>query len=215
MKITCVLFAQVIFFIYLCSKIKKMNKCELRDKTNFQNDLVEYGLIGEQKLCQLLTEKGKQFIDVSNLKEFREYDIDIIQIQRNNLTNQDFLNILKSGESLKNVDAISYEVKTDTVGLKSRNIIWEVFSNSNIGCMIKTKADYLYYVFIDDNKNVVEEYLINLKKLRWWLMSNFHNINQCNYLKSKSMRRGEDNTGIFLINIDYLLQETNNIAYKI
>lgn len=192
-----------------------MNKCELRDKTNFQNDLVEYGLIGEQKLCQLLTEKGKQFIDVSNLKEFREYDIDIIQIQRNNLTNQDFLNILKSGESLKNVDAISYEVKTDTVGLKSRNIIWEVFSNSNIGCMIKTKADYLYYVFIDDNKNVVEEYLINLKKLRWWLMSNFHNINQCNYLKSKSMRRGEDNTGIFLINIDYLLQETNNIAYKI
>jgi hypothetical protein len=215
MKITCVLFAQVIFFIYLCCKIKKMNKCELRDKTNFQNDLVEYGLIGEQKLCQLLTEKGKQFIDVSNLKEFREYDIDIIQIQRNNLTNQDFLNILKSGESLKNVDAISYEVKTDTVGLKSRNIIWEVFSNSNIGCMIKTKADYLYYVFIDDNKNVVEEYLINLKKLRWWLMSNFHNINQCNYLKSKSMRRGEDNTGIFLINIDYLLQETNNIAYKI
>lgn len=192
-----------------------MNKCELRDKTNFQNDLVEYGLIGEQKLCQLLTEKGKQFIDVSNLKEFREYDIDIIQIQRNNLTNQDFLDILKSGESLKNVDAISYEVKTDTVGLKSRNIIWEVFSNSNIGCMIKTKADYLYYVFIDDNKNVVEEYLINLKKLRWWLMSNFHNINQCNYLKSKSMRRGEDNTGIFLINIDYLLQETNNIAYKI
>ena len=192
-----------------------MNKCELRDKTNFQNDLVEYGLIGEQKLCQLLTEKGKQFIDVSNLKEFREYDIDIIQTQRNNLTNQDFLNILKSGESLKNVDAISYEVKTDTVGLKSRNIIWEVFSNSNIGCMIKTKADYLYYVFIDDNKNVVEEYLINLKKLRWWLMSNFHNINQCNYLKSKSMRRGEDNTGIFLINIDYLLQETNNIAYKI
>lgn len=215
MKITCVLFAQVIFFIYLCCKIKKMNKCELRDKTNFQNDLVEYGLIGEQKLCQLLTEKGKQFIDVSNLKEFREYDIDIIQIQRNNLTNQDFLDILKSGESLKNVDAISYEVKTDTVGLKSRNIIWEVFSNSNIGCMIKTKADYLYYVFIDDNKNVVEEYLINLKKLRWWLMSNFHNINQCNYLKSKSMRRGEDNTGIFLINIDYLLQETNNIAYKI
>ena len=58
-------------------------------------------------------------------------------------------------------------------------------------------------------------YLINVKKLRWWLMSNFGKINQCDYLQSRSMRRGQDNTGIFLINIDHLVGDKTSGAVKL
>ena len=73
--------------------------------------------------------------------------------------------------------------------------------------MARTRADYLYYVFIGENKVVVEEFLIEIRKLRRWLMENFDKINRCEYLKSKSMRRGQDNTGIFLINIEKLIED--------
>ena len=73
--------------------------------------------------------------------------------------------------------------------------------------MARTKADFLFYVFINKQNEIVEEYLINIKKLRWWLMSNFGNINKCDYLQSRSMRRGQDNTGIFLINVDHLVND--------
>ena len=62
-------------------------------------------------------------------------------------------------------------------------------------------------MFINENKELVEEFLIEIKKLRWWLMTNFNAINKCDYLKAKSMRRGQDNTGIFLINIDRLVND--------
>ena len=73
------------------------------------------------------------------------------------------------------------------------------------------KEDYIddekYYVFIDENNNVVEEYLMKMKTLRRWLMEHFWEINQVNYLKSKSMRRGQDNTGILLVNVDKLVED--------
>ena len=119
------------------------------------------------------------------------------------------------GKTTSAADAVAYEVKTDTYGLISRNIVFEDLSNSNSGCMARTKADYLFYVFVDKNNEIVEEYLINVKKLRRWLMSNFEKINQCDYLQSRSMRRGQDNTGIFLINIDHLINDKTSGAVKL
>ena len=119
------------------------------------------------------------------------------------------------GKTTSAADAVAYEVKTDTYGIVSRNIVFEDLSNSNSGCMARTKADYLFYVFVDKNNEIVEEYLINVKKLRWWLMSNFSKINQCDYLQSRSMRRGQDNTGIFLINIDHLVSDKTSGAVKL
>lgn len=189
------------------------DEIKVRQYTNFNNDVYEYGPIGEEALCKHLIESNKHYINVSKLTEFQPYDVDIIQINDNNIQTELYLDYFKNNVSLKKLNAISYEVKTDTYGLKSRNIVWEVFSNSNNGCMSKSKADYLYYVFINNNKEVVEEYMINMKKIRWWLMSHFDKINQTSYLKSKSMRRGKDNTGILLINVDHLVNE--NIAIKI
>ena len=84
----------------------------------------------------------------------------------------------------------------------------------------KSKASYVFYVFVDKDGRILEEYLIDLHALRWWLNTNFHKINIETFKKKnsdgiiedkkliapKSMRRGKDNTGIFLIDIDFLNQ---------
>lgn len=192
-----------------------MNKPGLREHTNFANDVKVYGPIGERRLMEMLKEKGHKFEDVSDVKEFRIFDIDILQYNNDETNSEKVLDAYYMGKTTSAADAIAYEVKTDTYGLISRNIVFEDLSNSNSGCMARTKADYLFYVFVDKNNEIVEEYLINVKKLRWWLMSNFSKINQCDYLQSRSMRRGQDNTGIFLINIDHLINDKTSGAVKL
>ena len=192
-----------------------MNKPGLREHTNFANDVKVYGPIGEQRLKEILKEKGHKFEDVSDIEEFRIFDIDILQYNNDETNSDKVLDAYYMGKTTSAADAVAYEVKTDTYGIVSRNIVFEDLSNSNSGCMARTKADYLFYVFVDKNNEIVEEYLINVKKLRWWLMSNFSKINQCDYLQSRSMRRGQDNTGIFLINIDHLVSDKTSGAVKL
>ena len=192
-----------------------MTKTGLREHTNFANDVKVYGPIGEQRLKEILKEKGHKFEDVSDVEKFRIFDIDILQYNNDETNSEKVLDAYYMGKTTSAADAVAYEVKTDTYGLISRNIVFEDLSNSNSGCMARTKADYLFYVFVDKNNEIVEEYLINVKKLRWWLMSNFSKINQCDYLQSRSMRRGQDNTGIFLINIDHLINDKTSGAVKL
>ena len=192
-----------------------MTKPGLREHTNFANDVKVYGPIGERRLMEILKEKGHKFEDVSDIEEFRIFDIDILQYNNDETNSEKVLDAYYMGKTTSAADAVAYEVKTDTYGLISRNIVFEDLSNSNSGCMARTKADYLFYVFVDKNNEIVEEYLINVKKLRWWLMSNFSKINQCDYLQSRSMRRGQDNTGIFLINIDHLINDKTSGAVKL
>ena len=192
-----------------------MNKPGLREHTNFSNDVKVYGPIGERRLMEILKEKGHKFEDVSDIEEFRIFDIDILQYNNDETNSDKVLDAYYMGKTTSAADAVAYEVKTDTYGIVSRNIVFEDLSNSNSGCMARTKADYLFYVFVAKNNEIVEEYLINVKKLRWWLMSNFSKINQCDYLQSRSMRRGQDNTGIFLINIDHLVSDKTSGAVKL
>ena len=192
-----------------------MSKPGLREHTNFANDVKVYGPIGEQRLKEILTEKGHNFEDVSDVEEFRIFDIDILQYNNDETNSEKVLDAYYMGKTTSAADAVAYEVKTDTYGIVSRNIVFEDLSNSNSGCMARTKADYLFYVFVNKQNEIVEEYLINVKKLRWWLMSNFGKINKCDYLQSRSMRRGQDNTGIFLINIDHLINDKTSGAVKL
>ena len=184
-----------------------MSKPRLREHTNFANDVKVYGPIGEQRLKEILTEKGHNFEDVSDIEEFRIFDIDVLQYNDEETNSEKVLDAYYLGKATSAANAVAYEVKTDTFGIISRNIVFEDLSNSNSGCMARTKADFLFYVFVNKQNEIVEEYLINVKKLRWWLMSNFGNINKCDYLQSRAMRRGQDNTGIFLINVDYLVND--------
>ena len=192
-----------------------MTKPGLREHTNFANDVKVYGPIGERRLMEMLKEKGHKFEDVSEIEEFRIFEIDILQYNNDETNSEKVLDAYYMGKTTSAADAVAYEVKTDTYGVVSRNIVFEDLSNSNSGCMARTKADYLFYVFVDKNNEIVEEYLINVKKLRWWLMSNFGKMNQGDYLQSRSMRRGQDNTGIFLINIDHLVSDKTSGAVKL
>lgn len=187
----------------------------LREHTNFKQDSTIYGPIGEQRLMEILKEKGHNFEDVSDIEEFRIFDIDILQYNDEETNSEKVLDAYYLGKATSAANAVAYEVKTDTFGIISRNIVFEDLSNSNSGCMARTKADFLFYVFVNKQNEIVEEYLINVKKLRWWLMSNFGNINKCDYLQSRSMRRGQDNTGIFLINVDYLVNDKTSGTIKL
>ena len=192
-----------------------MTKTGLRERTNFINDVKVYGATGAQGLQEVRKQNVHKFEHVSDIGAFRIFDIDILQYNNDETNSEKVLDAYYMGKTTSAADAIAYEVKTDTYGLVSRNIVFEDLSNSNSGCMARTKADYLFYVFVDKNNEIVEEYLISVKKLRWWLMSNFGKINQCDYLQSRSMRRGQDNTGIFLINIDHLVNDKTSGAVKL
>ena len=191
----------------------EISDIKLRDKTDFNNDVYAYGPIGERALMKRIIDSGKTFFDVSEIPAYQHYDIDLIQPSRKDVEKGEYLICLQNNIPLEKLGAISYEVKTDTYGIKSRNIVWEMLSNSNPGCLARSAADYLYYVFLDKENNIVEEYLMKMKSVRKWLMEHFYEINNCDYLKSKSMRRGQDNTGILLINIDHLVE--NKIAVKL
>lgn len=178
----------------------------LRNKTDFNNDVVQYGPIGENRLKEILSDKGHRFEDVGENPDFRLFDVDIIQIDSPDVSINDVLEAYRENKNTPS-SAVSYEVKTDTFGYISRNIVYEVVSNTNPGCLARSKADFLYYVFLDKKEQIKEEFLINVKKLRWWLTCNFSDVNKSDYLKAKSMRRNADNTAILLINIDKLIED--------
>jgi hypothetical protein len=197
------------------------NNVSLRKKTDFNNDVQEFGPIGEERLSQILTSRNRRFDNTSNIAAFRAFDIDFIYYEDNTLTYRDLLKEYYNGNDGRNLALKSYECKTDTYALKSRNIVYEDISNSNGGCLARSKADYVFYVFIDSQtKGIKEEYMIDLHALRWWLCRNFNKINVETFTKTdangtvtekklieaKSMKRGKDNTGIFLIDIDYLVE---------
>ena len=158
---------------------------ELREKTDFKKDLVTYGPIGEKRLMEILSARGRRHEDISDIEEFRIFDIDIIQYNDDVCTWKTVLDAYYHGKYASDVNAVTYEVKTDTYGVKSRNIVYEVISNSNSGCLARTKADYLFYVFLNKENEIIEEFLIDIKKLRWWIMENFDKVNNCDYLKYK------------------------------
>ena len=205
------------------------NEVVTRVKTEFKKDAQEYGPIGEQRLAQILTYRGRKFEDTTNIPAFRAFDIDFIYYEDEKLTYRDLLKEYYNGKDGRDLAVKTYECKTDTVAIESRNIVYENISNSNPGCLSRSKADYMFYVFIDDDTKVIkEEYLIDLHALRWWLCVNFHKINVETFVKNKetgqkkkliepkSMRRGNDNTGIFLLDIDYLVdysKENKNKHY--
>lgn len=192
----------------------------LRKKTDFKYDSENIGPIAEQHLINILLLEGKRVEDISSIPAFRAFDIDIIEYEDNKLVYRDLLKEYYAGKDGRDLALKTYECKTDTYGFQSRNIVYEDISNSNPGCMAKSKSDYVFYVFVDKDGRILEEYLIDLHALRWWLNVNFSKINIETFkksnaegivedkilIKSRSMRRGKDNTGIFLIDIDFLNQ---------
>ena len=105
------------------------------------------GEIGEEITLSLLENNKSisEIIDVRKDKKYQKWDIDFV--------------IKKDDKDIK------LEVKTDALAFRTKNIVYETYSNTkynSIGCFEKTRANYiLYYVLYT---NVL--YIIDIKKFR-------------------------------------------------
>ena len=76
-----------------------MTKPGLREHTNFANGVKVYGPIGERKLMEILKEKGHKFEDVSDIEEFRIFDIDILQYNNDEINSEKVLDAYYMGKT--------------------------------------------------------------------------------------------------------------------
>ena len=85
-----------------------MNKSGLREHTNFANDVKIYGPIGERRLMEILKEKGHNFEDVSDIEEFRIFDIDILQYNNDETNSEKVLDAYYMGKTTSAADAVAF-----------------------------------------------------------------------------------------------------------
>jgi len=146
----------------------KQKENGLRETTNFHKDAKEIGPIGENRLEEMLNERSI-YEDISDDWRFRIFDIDFIQYTDGVIDRERVLNSYYHGKGAKDTNAYAYEVKTDTATFKTRNLVYEVMSHDNEGSLSRSKADFVFYVSIDKTGNIMEEMLLDLKKLREWI----------------------------------------------
>ena len=94
-------------------------------------------------------------IDVSKNKWFQQFDIDFIQITKDEIN--------------------KIEVKTDRIADKTGNMVYEIYSDKRfytLGCFEKTEADYIFYYLI--NTNIL--YIFDTQELREWVLEHQHNL---------------------------------------
>ena len=194
-----------------------------KEKPDFEKDN-EIGKIGENLLKKILSSspKTKRVIDVSNEYVFQLIDVDFVQITEDSLNGSPYTmedvkrNLI--GKWRKNSFFVLYEVKTDTVSFTSRNVVYEFISHDKSGCAANSRADYFFYVFIDENLEIKEAWLITVKKWREYIREN-HN----NQVRMKDLHKGgialnefnkfDDKVLNVLTNIDVM--EKEKIAIKI
>ena len=106
--------------------------------------------------------------DVSNIPRYQNRDIDLIV-------------------QFDDGRAAAIEIKTDTY--TSGNIFFETMSNVEhnvVGCMYKTKADYLFYYFTETR----ELYILNMDKYRAWFEANKSHFKRKQFKNVNRQRNG-------------------------
>lgn len=194
---------------------------------NFKSDNEEFGKLGEHDFIDYCDSRGIWVMDVSDELVYQLADIDFLVTKNNDIDLSRYLQDDGSGFvkhfifsiGFKNREVFKIEVKCDTVSLTSRNIVFEVISHDGPGCCSLTKADFLYYVFVDDDKVKREAWMINLQKLRCFIRETvfgklYNNwIEPENAVRMNNFNKYGDKVANFLINIDIL--KKNKIAVKV
>lgn len=138
----------------------------------FDEDL-RFGTNGEDVVYNHLRHlpKTKHILDVSKSKTFQNDDIDFI---------------------VQTIDGEAYkvEVKNDRCADRTGNMFYETKSNSNVGCLARSKADYVFYI---TSKHI---YCFNLKIIR-------------NYIEKTKPNEisGGDNARGYLLKISELIEK--------
>lgn len=144
------------------------------------------GAIGEQLYIDYLNNQNKNFYDVRDDVNCQELDIDFIIPVKFNVSLNEILSKIRSGnpnkrqERQKNI-GYGVEVKVDKVThnrYKKRNgeisngtgnLVYEVISHNMPGCLARSYADFILYVCIDtfDEYTILKKaYMINLHRWR-------------------------------------------------
>lgn len=190
---------------------------------NFRKD-VKLGKIGEDFCYEMLkqSQKAVSIIDVSEDKRFQLIDVDFIQILRTKpngeeYTKDDVFNNLIGGDADKTFYLL-YEVKTDTVSITSRNVVYEIISHDGPGCAALSRAHYFFYIFVDGNNDIREAWLIDMKKWRQYIRENSKNVVKMIETKNGGIALNEfnkynDKVLNILTNIEVMQKE--EIAQKI
>jgi hypothetical protein len=161
-------------------------------KPNFNKDLI-IGKKGEAWVYERLASSEKA-VGVRNVAEDRRFmllDVDFIQFLRNKengepYTEDDVFNGLMDKDADHSY-YIMYEVKTDTVSLGSRNVVYELISHDGPGCAALSRAKYFFYIFTDDSTEIREVWLIDMKMWRQYIREN---IDIGNIVKMTETRNG-------------------------
>lgn len=109
---------------------------------SFEDDL-DFGKFGERLAYAIVSEspKTRAMIDCSNDSYFFDKDVDFLQLTDTGKINK-------------------YEVKTDRY--MTGNMAFETRSNGNVGCLARTEADYIMYVYYRSR----DVFLINATSLK-------------------------------------------------
>lgn len=138
---------------------------------SYDNDV--YGKFGEKDFKEYCAQRGHIIKDVSDDFVYQVCDIDFL-LRMDGIDNfdADKRRLIMSAGS-KGYDGIyKVEVKCDTRAHKTRNVLYEVIAHDFAGCLGASKADYIYYVFVDDSGETIEKkevWFINLTKWREYL----------------------------------------------
>lgn len=188
----------------------------MKRESNFKND-IEIGKIGENDFKNFVenSSKTKKLYDVSEDPIFQLLDIDFIQIIKDGYTLEDAKNVFINHSNDKSFFN-AYEVKTDLVSEKTRNVVYELISHDNPGCGAITRAKYFYYVFLNEfTHEIKERWLIDVKKWRNWIRINsekeIKDIGK--FIRIHNFDRTNDHVLNFLCNIEEMEQQ--QIAKKI
>ena len=113
----------------------------------FEDDIIR-GKTGERYVHYMLShsDKIKGVWDVSEDVKYQNSDVDFLVYTTKNTV-------------------YGVEVKTDFKAHETGNIFFEVETAGNIGCLAKTKADFIYYYLYHTKKL----YVIITEKLRWFI----------------------------------------------
>ena len=199
----------------------------MRRESNFKNDIA-IGKIGEEDFEQFLSssKKCEHFENVTEIPFFQLIDIDYIQFTRlkddgTQYTSDDVQYAILNHTKKKDMDwCVLYEVKTDTMSSKTRNVVYEIISHDGPGCAAITRSDFVYYVFTDEVNfgKIKERWLIDIRAWRKLIRENCEEEARKQRSEKPSILlnnfdRTNDHVLNFLVNVEYM--EKNGVVKKI
>ena len=188
-------------------------------KPNFDYDNDVIGSCGEKLFEDYANKKSYNIVDVRTDQRFQIFDIDYIVILNNEYDIERILeeNLFTKYDKHKN-NWVSIEVKTDTRTHSTRNVVYEILSHDNPGCMARSLADMIFYVAVnEDASEIYEKWAINTKKWREWIRITSPKlngtVNEPLPIRLNNFNTYKDKCLNFLCNIDRLVSD--DVAVKI